>query len=98
MNRGFLHQLSASSRARVESARRSISDAEMLGRALATHTPPALRLHPRSFDLIAEMKLRSPAVGQLKSEGEDVEARARQLGESAVLGVARRQRMDYEVA
>jgi len=75
VSQDFLQQMAASSRARVESARRSISDAEMLGRALATHTPPALRLHPRSFDLIAEMKLRSPAVGQLKSEGEDVEAR-----------------------
>ena len=37
--------------------------------------PPRLRRHAAGFDLIAEMKLRSPAVGQLKSGDEDVNAR-----------------------
>jgi indole-3-glycerol phosphate synthase len=75
MSQDFLQQMAIGSRERVESARKAIPDAEMLGRALATPRPPVLRLDLRSFDLIAEMKLRSPAVGQLKSEGEDVEAR-----------------------
>jgi indole-3-glycerol phosphate synthase len=36
---------------------------------------PRLTTHPERFDLIAELKLRSPAVGQLKAGTEDVAAR-----------------------
>lgn len=71
----FLQQMARSSRDRVQSARRSVSDVALLDRACATPTPPPLRLHPGGFDLIAELKLRSPAAGQLKSGDEDVPAR-----------------------
>src|SRR5262245_33651768 len=48
---------------------------EVLAAARATPEPPPLKLHPGGFDLIAEVKLRSPAVGQLKTGDEDVNAR-----------------------
>ena len=71
----FLGQMAAASRERVGAARAACPQAELLARALDTPSPPRLRLQPRGFDLIAELKLRSPAVGQLKGPGEDVAAR-----------------------
>src|ERR1700722_18496979 len=67
--------MAAGSRQRADAARRACSDADLLARALAAPLPPRLRRHAAGFDLIAEMKLRSPAVGQLKSGDEDVNAR-----------------------
>lgn len=72
---GFLEQMAAASRARVLAARAACPQAELLARALDTPTPPRLRLQPGGFDLIAELKLRSPAVGQLKGPNEDVAGR-----------------------
>jgi indole-3-glycerol phosphate synthase len=71
----FLEQMAASSRQRADAAKRSCGEADVLARALASPLPPRLRRDPARFDLIAEMKLRSPAVGQLKSGDEDVAAR-----------------------
>ena len=71
----FLEQMAAASRERVRAARATRPQAELLARAKDTPTPPRLRLQPGGFDLIAELKLRSPAVGQLKGPGEDVAAR-----------------------
>jgi len=71
----FLEQMAASSRQRADAARHTCSEADLLARALALPSPPRLQRDPAGFDLIAEMKLRSPAVGQLKSGDEDVGAR-----------------------
>jgi len=71
----FLAQMAAASRERVRAARAACPQAELLARALDTPVPPRLRLQPGGFDLIAELKLRSPAVGQLKGPGEDVASR-----------------------
>ena len=46
-----------------------MDDATLLARALATPPPPRLRLSPQGFDLIAEVKLRSPALGKLRGAG-----------------------------
>jgi indole-3-glycerol phosphate synthase len=75
MSSDFLQQMAASSRDRVEGARRAISDAALLELALATPAPPTLQRHRDGFDLIAELKLRSPAAGQLRSADEDIPAR-----------------------
>jgi indole-3-glycerol phosphate synthase len=75
MSGDFLQQMAASSRQRADAAKRSCSDADLLARALDSPVPPRLRRNPAGFDLIAELKLRSPAVGQLKSSDEDVPAR-----------------------
>ena len=71
----FLEQMAAASRERVRAARAACAQTELLARALDTPRPPRLRLQPGGFDLIAELKLRSPAAGRLKGPGEDVVAR-----------------------
>jgi indole-3-glycerol phosphate synthase len=43
--------------------------------AESTPEPPRLLLSPRGFDVIAEVKLRSPAVGKLRDVDEDIAAR-----------------------
>jgi len=71
----FLQQMAAGSRERLEAARRIRSEAALLQAAEAMAPAPRLATHPERFDLIAELKLRSPAVGQLKAGTEDVAAR-----------------------
>jgi indole-3-glycerol phosphate synthase len=71
----FLEQMATVSRKRLESARRACSEAALLQKAISSAQPTPLRAHPARFDLIAELKLRSPAVGQLKSSNEDVAGR-----------------------
>jgi len=72
---GFLEQMAAASRERVRAARAACPEAELLREALATPPPPRLRLQSGGFDLIAELKLRSPAAGRLKGPEEDVVSR-----------------------
>ena len=67
----FLAEMSASSRQRVSLARAQLSDAEIMARASDTPTPPRLQLSARRFDLIAEVKFRSPAAGQLRAGSEE---------------------------
>ena len=62
----FLQQMAVASRERVRAARAACPQAELLARAMATPSPPRLRLQAGGFDLIAELKLRSPAAGALK--------------------------------
>ena len=71
---GFLDQMAAASRERVAAARLHEPDASIEARARAMPPPPPLRLTGR-FDLIAEMKLRSPALGTLGSQQDDLAAR-----------------------
>jgi indole-3-glycerol phosphate synthase len=71
----FLAQMAATSRERVRAARAACPDAELLGRARDLPAPPPLRLQPGGFDLIAELKLRSPAAGFLGTPGDSVAAR-----------------------
>jgi indole-3-glycerol phosphate synthase len=65
----FLERMAAASRERVRSARARESDAALERRALARPPPPPLTLD--RFDVIAELKLRSPAAGGLASGGFD---------------------------
>ena len=71
----FLQRMAATSRERVRAARAGCPDAKLLARAVATPAPPPLRLQADGFDLIAELKLRSPAAGRLKGPDEDVVTR-----------------------
>jgi indole-3-glycerol phosphate synthase len=75
MSKDFLEQMSAGSRQRVDVAKRACTEADLLARAHAVPAAPRLHRDPAGFDLIAELKLRSPAIGQLKSGDEDVGAR-----------------------
>ena len=85
---GFLAMMAASSHARVVAARREVSDAALLDRALAMPAPPRLRLSPQGFDLIAEVKLRSPALGALRGADEDVAARVTQYVEAGAAAIS----------
>ena len=71
----FLAQMAASSRARVAAARRLQSDEALWARARGAPPAPRLQFSPQGFDLIAEVKLRSPALGALGSRDTDVAAR-----------------------
>ncbi len=59
----FLATMAQASRERVVEARKLQSDAEIWRWAESTPQPPRLLLSPKRFDVIAEVKLRSPAVG-----------------------------------
>ena len=98
----FLAGMAASSRERAEAARARMPVSEL--RARLRYLPPAPRLHlsPQGFDLIAEMKLRSPAVGALRSAGdEDVTRRVlayADAGAAAVSVLTEPSRFDGDLA
>ena len=74
MSGDFLSAMAESSRARSTAAQLELPAREL--RARIAGLPPGPKLKLGSFDLIAEVKLRSPAVGLLKSAAEeDVGAR-----------------------
>jgi indole-3-glycerol phosphate synthase len=75
MSSDFLATMAASSRARVAAARQLCSEVDISRWAEAAPQPPKLVLSPQRFDVIAEVKLRSPAVGVLSDADEDVVAR-----------------------
>ena len=66
---GFLEEMAAASQARAASARRLRSEAELQRLVAALGPAPRLRLDDSGFDLIAELKLRSPAAGALRATG-----------------------------
>jgi indole-3-glycerol phosphate synthase len=65
----FLAGMAASSRERSEAAQASVPARELRARIADLPAAPVLRLD--HFDLIAEVKLRSPAVGLLKTAAEE---------------------------
>jgi indole-3-glycerol phosphate synthase len=75
MSEDFLAAMAQASRERVANARALCPQRELQARAGDLPPAPALKLSERGFDLIAEVKLRSPATGQLKDGGEDIAAR-----------------------
>jgi len=85
----FLRGMAASSRIRDEQARAALTDAQQ--RSQLVCLPPAVRLHlsPGGFDLIAEVKKRSPAEGELSGNlvSPVVQAQAYIEGGAAALSV-----------
>ena len=75
MSPDFLQSMATASRGRVDAARQRLSYEALRDRALSTPPPPALRLHAR-FDIIAEIKLRSPAAGGPARTIDDLPSRA----------------------
>jgi len=65
----FLANMAASSRARSMAAQARVPERALRGRIAELPAAPPLKL--TSFDLIAEVKLRSPAVGLLKTAAEE---------------------------
>ncbi|HEY3654787.1 MAG TPA: hypothetical protein VGL34_07340 [Steroidobacteraceae bacterium] len=68
---GFLDDMAQSSAARVQKAKQRESFAELERRARGTTAGAALHLSPAGFDVIAELKLRSPAAGTLGDAADD---------------------------
>jgi indole-3-glycerol phosphate synthase len=66
----FLETMAAGSRKRVAAARRKLAEAELMARAADTAAPPSLQLSVRRFDLITEVKFRSPKDGKLRKGGQ----------------------------
>jgi len=100
MSEDFLQQMAQASRERVARARAQRGDLALQAVAHATPSPPPLKLSSLGFDLIAEVKLRSPAVGQLDG-GEDIAARARDYalaGAAAISVLTEPTRFDGELS
>jgi len=70
MSVDFLTQMARSSRERTERARALCPEAILRQQAAASAPAPSLRLSQSGFDLIAELKLRSPALGTLSDAAE----------------------------
>ena len=87
MSGDFLANMAASSRARSLAAQALLPARELRARIADLPAAPALELG--AFDLIAEVKLRSPAVGLLKSSAEeDVGARVATYARSGAAAVS----------
>jgi indole-3-glycerol phosphate synthase len=64
---GLLSDMVRSSIRRVAETRERVPEAGLRAAALAAPVPPRLRLGREGFDLIAELKLRSPSMGDLSA-------------------------------
>jgi len=84
----FLEEMATGSRARVHAARTARSLTGLESAARHAPAPPTLRLDASGFDLIAELKLRSPAAGELKPAGEDVAARVSSYARAGAAAVS----------
>jgi indole-3-glycerol phosphate synthase len=97
----FLQQMASGSRERVLAARRECSEAAMLERALTSALPAPLAKSPAGFDVIAELKLRSPAAGQIRFADENIGARVTtyaQAGAAAISVLTEPSRFDGSMA
>ena len=88
MSIDFLARMAFSSRQRVAEARKQHSDLDMWRWAEASPQPPQLVLAPQKFDVIAEVKLRSPAAGVLSGGVEDIAARVTRYAKAGAAAVS----------
>ena len=88
MSSDFLQQMAHHSRERLAAARSKCPESRLSELVSALPPPPVLTLSPAGFDLIAEMKLRSPAAGVLRSADEDVGARVTAYAQAGAAAVS----------
>jgi len=84
----FLEEMARGSRARVQLAQRQRSAAQLEQALRGLPPAPQLKRHAQGFDLIAELKLRSPAQGQLRGRDEDVAARVTAYAQAGAAAVS----------
>lgn len=84
---GFLEEMRAASELRVARAKAAVPEIRLHAQAVATAAPPQLALHTQAFDLIGEIKRRSPLTGALVKVT-DVAARARSYAEAGAAAVS----------
>ena len=82
----FLSTMASGSRERVRSARSKMAERELRAKISDLPDPPSLRTDPDGFDLIAEVKRRSPSVGRL--DGASVVERACAYGEAGAAAIS----------
>jgi indole-3-glycerol phosphate synthase len=68
---GLLADMAVSSRRRLAESRGRVPESELRAAVAGMPPGPALRLDPSGFDLIAELKLRSPSLGDLSASAGD---------------------------
>lgn len=85
---GFLDEMARSSRERAKAAREREPLGALEKRALATAPGPRLKLSAQGFDVIAELKLRSPAQGRLAETDEDWLQRVREYAQGGAAAVS----------
>lgn len=71
----LLTEMAQTSLARLEQARLRESEQTLWARVSDLAPPPALKLSPEGFDVIAECKLHSPSAGDLSAHTRNVEGR-----------------------
>jgi len=84
---GFLDQMAAGSRARAGAAAAAEPLAALRARCADLPPPPRLA-RGGSFDLIAELKLRSPALGELGSAADDLGGRVTAYAQAGAAAVS----------
>jgi indole-3-glycerol phosphate synthase len=84
----FLDDMARASAARVIDAKRAESLADLERRAAATRPAAPLCLSAAGFDVIAELKLRSPAAGQLGELSDDFGARVAAYARGGAVAVS----------
>ena len=83
---GFLDEMAAASRARLETSRQAVPLRDLARRATTLAPAPPLRLS--GFDLIAEVKRRSPAAGVLRAAEDDLAQRVRDYAAGGACAVS----------
>jgi indole-3-glycerol phosphate synthase len=85
---GFLDDMANSSQARVQNALRQESFTALEQRAQRAPPAPPFKLSAQGFDVIAELKLTSPAAGPLASQQEDWRARVASYAQGGAAAVS----------
>ena len=89
MSGDFLADMAAASRTRAACARAALPAHELRALLRDRDPPPPLRLCASGFDLIAEVKLRSPAHGVLRhAADDDLEQRVRDYAQAGAAAVS----------
>ena len=83
---GLLDRMAKASRERVRAARATEPESRLLARAAAV--PPAPPLALGAFDVIAELKLRSPSAGGLARQGLDRDAQIAEYCEGGAAAIS----------
>jgi indole-3-glycerol phosphate synthase len=85
---GFLKEMARSSLERLTNARAVETEKGLWQRASDAPAAPPLKLGTAGFDVIAELKLRSPAKGVLRASTEDLAARVRAYAQGGAAAVS----------
>lgn len=85
---GLLSEMRQSSLARVAAAREREPAAALRAAVIASDPPPRLKLGSGGFDVIAELKLRSPSIGNLAAQTLDPVTRLEAYAEGGAAAVS----------